>query len=39
MSPEELNAYIIKGEDPILSNKWAVSVVDGQQGRLKQQNN
>ena len=30
MSPEELNAYILKGEDPLLSNKWAVSVVDGQ---------
>ena len=30
MSPEELNDYILKGEDKILSNKWSVSVVDGQ---------
>ena len=35
MSPEELNAYILKGEDPLLSNKWAVSVVDGQVGRFQ----
>ena len=35
MSPEELNAYILKGEDPILSNKWAVSVVDGNVGRFQ----
>ena len=35
MSPEELNAYILKGEDPVLSNKWAVSVVDGQVGRFE----
>tara|TARA_B100000123_G_scaffold165967_1_gene122858 strand:+ start:620 stop:2494 length:1875 start_codon:yes stop_codon:yes gene_type:complete len=34
MSPEELNDYILKGEDSILSNKWAVSVVDGQLGRF-----
>ena len=35
MSPEELNAYILKGEDPILSNKWATSVVDGNVGRFQ----
>ena len=35
MSPEELNAHILKGEDPILANKWAVSVVDGQIGRFE----
>ena len=34
MSPEELNDYILKGEDKILSNKWSVSVVDGQLGRF-----
>ena len=34
MTPEELNAYILKGEDKILANKWAVSVVDGQLGRF-----
>ena len=35
MTSEELNAYILKGEDPILSNKWAVSVVEGQTGRFE----
>ena len=34
MSPEELQAHIITGEDPILSNKYAVSVVDGHVGRF-----
>ena len=34
MSPEELNDYILKGEDKILFNKWSVSVVDGQLGRF-----
>lgn len=35
MSPQELNAYILTGEDPILSNKWATSVVDGNVGRFQ----
>ena len=34
MEPEELQAYILKGEDPILSNQYAVSVVEGQTGRF-----
>ncbi|MBT23825.1 MAG: hypothetical protein CMD62_06160 [Gammaproteobacteria bacterium] len=34
MEPEELQAYILKGEDPILSNQFAVSVVEGQTGRF-----
>jgi hypothetical protein len=35
MSPEELNAYILEGNDPILSNKWATSVVEGNVGRFQ----
>jgi len=35
MSPAELNAYILEGKDPILSNKWATSVVDGNVGRFE----
>ena len=34
MSTEELNNYILSGQDSILANKWAVSVVDGQLGRF-----
>lgn len=35
MSPEDLNAYILEGNDPILSNKWATSVVEGNVGRFQ----
>ena len=35
MSPEDLNAHILEGNDPILSNKWATSVVEGNVGRFQ----